>query len=122
MHSSLADHWVNNHSVVIVDNAAIHHVESAANLIQNHIVFLPPYPPDLNPIKEDFTQVKSILIQNDVYFQVCQDPRTNFIWNGVKYIQHSGYEQLLVFLKFLLHCHGSLSLISGSQTSLACLA
>ena len=102
-----------------MDNAAIHHVESAVDLIENHIVFLPPYPPDLNPIKEDCTQVKSILIQNYVYFQ---DPRTNFIWNGVKYIQHSGYEQLLVFFTFLLHCHGSLALISGSQTSLACLA
>ena len=72
--------WVNNSSVVIMDNAAIHHVEGVVDFIENQaqagIVFLPPYSPDLNPIEEVFSQVKSILKQNCAYFQVCKDPRT----------------------------------------------
>ena len=96
--------WVNHHSVVVMDNAAIHHVERVTDLIENQaqarIVFLPPYSPDLNPIEEVFSQVKSILKQNDAYFQVCQYPRTMLAVafgmvsreDCLMYIRQSGYE------------------------------
>ena len=48
-------------SVVIIDNASIHHVDSVVQLIQNTgalIQFLPPYSPDLNPIEEAFSKLK----------------------------------------------------------------
>lgn len=43
-------------SVVIMDNALIHHVENVTDLIENQsetrLLFLPSYSPDLNPIEE----------------------------------------------------------------------
>ena len=71
--------WVNPHSVVILDNASIHHVQGVIDLIEIQagakLVFLPPYSPDLNPIEEVFSQVKSIMKQNDSLFQVSSSPR-----------------------------------------------
>lgn len=70
---------VNPFSVVIMDNAAIHHVDSVTDLIENqagaHLLFLPPYSPDLNPIEEVFSQVKAIMKKNDTLFQVTTIPR-----------------------------------------------
>ena len=61
-------------SVVIMDNASIHHTDGVVDLIENQagarLVFLPPYSPDLNPVEEAFSQVKSITKQNDQLFQV----------------------------------------------------
>ena len=45
----------NPRSVVIFDNATIHHVESVISLISAAgalVRFLPPYSPDLNPLEE----------------------------------------------------------------------
>ena len=42
-------------SVVILDNASIHHIDSVVELIEDHagarVMFLPPYSPDLNPLE-----------------------------------------------------------------------
>ena len=53
---------VNPQSIVVLDNAAVHHAggvvvptESTEALVQ----FLLPYSPDLNPIEEAFPKVKS---------------------------------------------------------------
>lgn len=71
--------WVNPCSVVIMDNASIHHVSGVTDLIENQIgsriLFLPPYSPDLNPVEEIFSQVKAIMKQNDALFQACSEPR-----------------------------------------------
>ena len=48
---------VSSHSVVVMDNASIHHVNEVAQLIESTgalLYFLPPYCPDLNPIEEAF--------------------------------------------------------------------
>ena len=37
-------------------------------------MFLPPYSPDLNPAEGLFSQVKSIMKQNDKVFQTCSAP------------------------------------------------
>ena len=71
--------YLNSHSVVITDNASIHHVHDVVDLIENQagakVCFLPPYSPDLNPAEGVFSQVKSLLKQNHDLFQVCADPR-----------------------------------------------
>ena len=59
---------INPHSVVILDNAAIHHVDGVVDLIESTgalAVFLPPYSPDLNPIEEAFSKLKSTLKANE---------------------------------------------------------
>ena len=54
----------NPRSVVILDNASIHHVQPAIDLIEETgalPVFLPPYSPDFMPIEERFSKVKCYL-------------------------------------------------------------
>ena len=51
----------NPQSMVIMDNAAIHHVRDVVKLINEVgalVHFLPPYSPDYNPIEEAFSKVK----------------------------------------------------------------
>jgi transposase len=57
-----------NNSVLVMDNCRIHH---AAELIVDlqavhgtRVEFLPPYSPDLNPIKEAFSTIKAWLRRN----------------------------------------------------------
>jgi transposase len=55
---------VNPHSVVVLDNCAIHHcTEVVATLREMEVLvhFLPPYSPDFNPIEEVFSKVKTEL-------------------------------------------------------------
>ena len=72
--------FLNSHSVVIMDNASIHHVQHIVNLIESQagakVCFLPPYSPDLMPAEGVFSQVKNLLKQNHELFQVCSDPRS----------------------------------------------
>ena len=54
----------NPHSVVVMDNCAIHHVDSIVSSINDVgaiVHFLPPYSPDYQPIEETFSKVKSYL-------------------------------------------------------------
>ena len=69
---------VNPRSVVIMDNASIHHVQEAVDLIEGvgaRVLFLPPYSPDLNPCEPVFGKIKAILKENDRFLQVCSTPR-----------------------------------------------
>ena len=53
----------NPHSVVVLDNAAIHHIDGIKTMIEEVgalVLFLPPYSPDYNPIEEAFGKVKSL--------------------------------------------------------------
>ena len=59
---------VNPNSVIVLDNASIHHVDKVVQSLKNTGVmvhFLPPYCPDLNPVEEAFSKVKSILKSNE---------------------------------------------------------
>lgn len=94
---------INSHSVVIMDNASIHHVDGVIDLIENQVgakvLFLPPYSPDLNPCEEVFSQIKGIMKQNDALFQTCSAPRVLLTMafgmvttdDCISYISHSGY-------------------------------
>ena len=55
---------INPHSVVIMDNASIHHINEVVQMIQGvgaMVIFLPPYSPDYNPIEEPFSKVKTVI-------------------------------------------------------------
>ena len=72
----------NPRSVVILDNASIHHVETVTRLISATgalVRFLPPYSPDLNPIEEAFSKVKSYLRDNEQGYQSTHTPRIMFV-------------------------------------------
>ena len=59
----------NPHSVVIMDNCAIHHIEEIASMIEDVgslVHYLPPYSPDLNPIESAFSKVKLELQQSEL--------------------------------------------------------
>ena len=69
---------INPLSVVIMDNASIHNVQSNVQLIEStgaKVIFLPPYSPDLNPLEPVFGKVKTILKENDCIFQTSSIPR-----------------------------------------------
>lgn len=68
----------NPNSIVVMDNAAIHHVAGVANLVLQTgalLHFLPPYSPDLNPVEQVFSKVKTIMKENDQLFQIYSAPR-----------------------------------------------
>ena len=92
----------NRNSIVIMDNASIHHVDEVCQLILSSgalLWFLPPYSPDLNPIEECFHQVKSYIRSNSIVFHATSDPRLVLAsaFASVKeedcraYIKHAGY-------------------------------
>ena len=90
-------------SIVILDNASIHHVDCVVDTIQSVgalVRFLPPYSPDMNPIEEVFAEIKEYLQANDSVFQATSSPRTMILMafasvtvhNCESYIRHAGYK------------------------------
>ena len=66
----------NPRSIVIMDNATIHHNQRALQLIESVgalVHFLPPYSPDFNPIEELFSKIKYLLKENDAAIQASHD-------------------------------------------------
>ena len=51
---------VNPHSVVVIDNSSVHHIQETVSMIGVGAIvhFLLPYSPDLNQIEECFSKVK----------------------------------------------------------------
>ena len=53
----------NSHSVVVMDNASVHHCEEVADIVTgvgSIIRFLPPYLPELNSTENVFSKVKAL--------------------------------------------------------------
>ena len=53
----------NPHSLVVMDNASIHHSDGIQDLICGTgalLIYLPPYFPDYNPIEELFSKLKTV--------------------------------------------------------------
>ena len=51
-----------DNSIIVMDNARIHHDNELRILLEGleyHVVFLPPYSPDFNPIETAFSTIKS---------------------------------------------------------------
>ena len=92
----------NPHSVVLMDNAAIHHLSRIQDIITGvgaKLVFLPPYSPDLMPLEEVFSQVKQLLRAYDSLYLSSQTPElflkvaftTVTQENCLGYKRHAGY-------------------------------
>jgi len=59
-----------DNSVILLDNASIHHSEDLQILIESRgkrLEYLPPYSPDFNPIEEGFSAMKAWLGRNRDY-------------------------------------------------------
>ena len=95
--------YTNSHSVVILDNASIHHVGAISEIVEEEagarLLFLPPYSPDLNPLEEVFSKVKGIMKSNDNLFQASCMPRALLTLafgmvteqDCYSYVTHAGY-------------------------------
>ena len=69
--------YPNKHSVLVLDNAQIHHDEYLVNLVESvgcKIIYLPPYSPDFNPIETAFSSIKSWLKRHKRFVRECSDP------------------------------------------------
>ena len=75
---------INPHSIMIMDNASIHHVPPVVQLIENTGAKLVFYSPDLNPLEPVIGKVKQLLKENDSIFQVCSSRGfpNNGLWDG----------------------------------------
>lgn len=66
----------NCNSIVIMDNASVHHGEEVADLTASVgalLIFLPAYSPDLNPIEEAFSSVKAYLKAHEAIINNADD-------------------------------------------------
>jgi transposase len=60
----LCGKWPEPKSVLVMDNASIHHTERITQMCYDagvKLVYLPPYSPDLNPIEEFFAELKAFI-------------------------------------------------------------
>ncbi len=67
---------VNSNSIVVMDNASIHHSQDAADLVGivgALLIFLPPYSPDLNLIKEAFSSVNAYHMTQNAYLMTQRE-------------------------------------------------
>ena len=71
----------NSNSMVVMDNASIHHSEKVCDLVASVgalLIYLPPYSPDLNPIEEAFSSVKAFLEAHEAIVHSSRDIETIF--------------------------------------------
>ena len=69
--------YPSDNSVIIMDNAKIHHDADFISLLEGlgcHVVFLPPYSPDYNPIETAFSTVKAWIKRNSNFMEACNNP------------------------------------------------
>ena len=93
---------MNPHSVVVMDNASVHHLEWVHDLLTGigvKLMFLPPYSPDLMPLEEVFAKVYSVLKANDnIYLNTTNTKlMVKLVFSAVSpkdtlgYIKHASY-------------------------------
>ena len=91
-------------SVLVLDNAKIHHnaeILALADHFSVCIEYLPPYSPDLNPIEEAFSQIKYFIRRHKDYYSRTQDDGILYDMYEVldivtaedasRFIAHAGY-------------------------------
>ena len=98
---------IDPHSVVVMDNCSIHHVERIVELIATTgalVIFLPPYSPDFNAIEEAFAKVKAYLKANEMAVQATDDITEMVLMvfatitqeDCLGWIEHSGYLYIVI--------------------------
>ena len=94
-------------SVLILDNASIHHGHEIPDLADHfgiRIEYLLPYSPDLNPIEDTFSKIKHFICRNqDYYYTKNGDDGLGILFDMYEllaiimgddakgYIAHAGY-------------------------------
>ena len=74
--------YSNKNSVIVMDNAKIHHGEKLTESIEQmgcKVLYLPPYSPDYNPIETTFSGIKSWLKRYRIFVESCTDPKYPFL-------------------------------------------
>ena len=85
-----------------MDNAIIHHHAGVQELISSVgglLIYLPPYSPDLNPIEEAFSSVKSFVKANEQLVETTTDLENVLLTafanitpeDCIGWYEHSGY-------------------------------
>lgn len=86
--------------VVVLDNLGSHKGEAVRKAIRKagaHLLFLPPYSPDLNPIEQMFSKLKTLLKKADERTVEGVWRRIGSLLNGFSptecsnYLRHAGY-------------------------------
>jgi transposase len=87
---SLFEAWFSNEllpqmkkkSVIVLDNATFHRKAALRELAKkrkSHILFLPPYSPDLNPIEKKWANIKTYLKNNLKKHVTLQEAILNYL-------------------------------------------
>lgn len=93
---------VNPRSILVLDNASIHHVDKVIKLVNSKgvmIRFMPAYSPDFMPLEEVFSQVKYFLKRSEVLYTSTDNPSLFLTMafasvtsdDCLGYIRHAGY-------------------------------
>jgi transposase len=88
-------------SVLILDNAKVHHtsaVQAAAEQAGILLVYLPPYSPMLNPVEFMFHEMKSFLRRHSLSLSPNYDHQ-QLLRLSLDYVQHHGY-----CANYMRHC------------------
>ena len=97
---------INHDSILVMDNAAIHHYQPFITLtefLQVDIIYLPPYSPFLNPVENIFAAVKAAVRRNRAAIEVSPvttmaeilDELSNF--NVLRLLRMMGYHHVCKF-------------------------
>ena len=63
-------------SVIIMDNARIHHDEALVESVEEvggKVIYLPPYSPDFNPIETAFSSLKAWFKRYRDFVEICNN-------------------------------------------------
>jgi len=69
-------------SIIVLDNATFHRKKILRILAKRrkcHVIFLPPYSPDLNPIEKKWANTKKFLKNNIRNYKTLQDAILNYL-------------------------------------------
>lgn len=95
------------HDILVIDNAPIHHSQTAQALrswleMQGiDVIYTPKYSPDMNPVEECFSKIKSV-IRQPIYGDIVQANLSHGIYSATKsvssgdmhsFFRHTGYIQ-----------------------------
>jgi len=73
---------VKKKSIIVLDNATFHRkkvLKALAKKRKCHVLFLPPYSPDLNPIEKKWSNTKEFLRNNIKNFDTLQDAILHYL-------------------------------------------
>ena len=106
---------INTHSVVVMDNCSVHHVNGVVEMIHSTgalLRFLPPYSPDLNPIELVFSKVKAFVRATNWSFNIY--PTLQFQWLSILLLNKTAY----ITCNIVVICNKCIYMLYIHQTKL----